>query len=528
MNAPLLDLAPAPERRPAPVQSLVGSSSASSRGGLPSSVSPATTVSPAVAGASPSQSRSRARILRMSEYLDPNDREQAPSLWANAPGRPPREMPRRGLEEEYQEASDRDDPVSLRALSEVEANYLVQQFHDRLNPLIALLDPQLHTLRFLRTTSTVLLSAVLASASRFFRSDLHPTLISHARTLLDRAIQTGAFDTGVVQVLLIHTYFKEPEDTSGWFKVGMALRIAYSMFWHIPRTDPLPENDDEARDLLNTERTWLALFSFDRAQSHLHGLPTTIKLNQFRDPEIWAREHLHLGHTVDMHIACSIQFCQLDDHWVELCELKDANPEYLEHATETLARQLDAFENKWFNKNALPPGFNYEHELAILWSVLDFKFMLKRYRYERAPHDLLRLDEGLQVSSSIIDVIDQLANNGMLEIMQDSAIVKSSALVVFCRKVFGIATQSQQSYILTILHRMLVSHAKVTSADGKSALDYVSRFIRRVLSVLGTEGQATDQIPELPVTQAIADASLGADIQFFESLGLVSRRVWRS
>lgn len=87
---------------------------------------------------------------------------------------------------------------------------------------------------------------------------------------------------------------------------------------------------------------------------------------------------------------------------------------------------------------------------------------------------------------------------------------------------FAVATHSQQSYILTILHRMLVSHAKVTSADGKAALDYVSRFIRRVLSVLGTEGQATDQIPELPVTQAIADASLGADIQFFESLGLVS------
>lgn len=154
----------------------------------------------------------------------------------------------------------------------------------------------MHTLNFLRTTSTVLLSAVVASASKFFRSDLHPVLISHARTLLDRAIQTGAFDAGVIQALLIHTYFKEPEDTSGWFKVGMALRIAYSMFWHIPRTEPLPENDDEARDILvsasvtatwlttqNTERTWLAMFSFDRGQSHLHGLPTTVKLNQFRD-----------------------------------------------------------------------------------------------------------------------------------------------------------------------------------------------------------------------------------------------------
>lgn len=57
----------------------------------------------------------------------------------------------------------------------------------------------------------------------------------------------------------------------------------------------------------------------DTRQSYIHGLPTTIRLNDHSDvsaivpcaansePEIWARGHLHLGPSVDMHIASSIQ-----------------------------------------------------------------------------------------------------------------------------------------------------------------------------------------------------------------------------
>lgn len=103
----------------------------------------------------------------------------------------------------------------------------------------------------------MLFSTVLAAASRFFRHDLHSALISHARTVLDRALQAGSTDIGVIQSLMILTYWKEPEDTSGWMKVGMALRLGYSLFWHMPRTSPLPEDELEARRLLNAERTWL-------------------------------------------------------------------------------------------------------------------------------------------------------------------------------------------------------------------------------------------------------------------------------
>lgn len=112
-------------------------------------------------------------------------------------------------------------------------------------------------MQYLRRTSSVLFSSVLAAASRFYRHDLHSVLLSHAQTVLDRALLAGSTDIGVIQSLMILTYWKEPEDTSGWMKVGMALRLGYSLFWHIPRTSSLPQNEMEARKLLNAERTWL-------------------------------------------------------------------------------------------------------------------------------------------------------------------------------------------------------------------------------------------------------------------------------
>lgn len=103
---------------------------------------------------------------------------------------------------------------------------------------------------YLRSTSSILFSTVLASSARFFRPDLHPHLVSHASTILDRALHAGQADTGIVQSLMLLTYWKEPADSSGWMKIGMAIRLGYSLFWHVPRTEPLPEDETQAREVL--------------------------------------------------------------------------------------------------------------------------------------------------------------------------------------------------------------------------------------------------------------------------------------
>lgn len=115
----------------------------------------------------------------------------------------------------------------------------------------------MHTLQYLRSTSTVLFCAVLAAASKMSRADLHAQLLSHAQTLLDRAITAGAANVGVVQAIMILVYWKKPADTSAWRKIGTALRIGYQLYWHIPRKQPLPEDEMAARRILVRRRSLL-------------------------------------------------------------------------------------------------------------------------------------------------------------------------------------------------------------------------------------------------------------------------------
>lgn len=404
-----------------------------------------------------------------------------------------------------------DDPVSLRALSEVEANSLVQLFHARLNPLVAVLDPQLHTMGYLRRTSSVLFASVLASASRFFRHDVHAALLSHARTLLDRALQAGSTDIGVIQSLMIQTYWKDPEDTSGWMKVGIAIRLGYSLFWHIPRTDPLPDDERAARELLNAERTWFCLFSFDRGQSYIHGLPYLIRLNHHGDPEQWARAHAYLGRSVDMHIAASIQLCKLKDEWGALCE-RAPEPALLEVALETLTLQAENLIAKWFTKDAPPPGFDQDIEGVVHWSILDFVLVMQRYRYEMGrerERDPVRLDQCLCVVGRIVREIEALAANGLLIVMQDSASCMTSSLIVFVRNNYRDASRAQRSFMLTSLHRIFLAHtALLLEEDSKTAPGYVVRFIRRVLGALSVESRGAS--PSAAAPGGIVPASSGS------------------
>lgn len=161
--------------------------------------------------------------------------------------------------------------------------------------LLTLFLCSVHTTRYLRRTSTVLFTSILAASARFYRKDLHPVLLSHAQTILDRAVTAGATDIGMVQSLMILTYWKvsqslpdhclyptradplrssqipkeasqgkprqakaralttaiqSPADTSAWRKSGIAIRTGYQLYWHIQRREALPPDETSARLIL--------------------------------------------------------------------------------------------------------------------------------------------------------------------------------------------------------------------------------------------------------------------------------------
>ncbi|ORX37541.1 hypothetical protein BD324DRAFT_622303 [Kockovaella imperatae] len=430
----------------------------------------------------------------VSDYLDPGERV----FMNNAPKGPfylDRPLSEEAISDEDEEAerlplADGMDPVLLRILTEVEAHALIQIFLERLNPQIAVFDAKLHTVPYLRRTSSILFTSALAVSAKFYRQDLYPVLLAHAQAILDRAVCSGKHDIGIVQSLMLLTYWKVPEDTTAWIKIGLALRMGYQNFWHVPRTGPLPPDEMSARETLNAERTWFCLFCFDRGLSQTFGLPTATRPDHFAEAESWARGHLDFAPLVDMHLALSFELCKLKDHWRALFQSHSPAPRYVESAIDLLVSQCDALLARWFNKDNPPPDFHWENEHSVKWSILDFILILQRQRLDLNPTDPLRLDMCLGVASEIVDLIAALADNGGLAVLQDTASCMTSSLAVLLHKIFRQTSTPQKSLVISLLQRILLYNTRVSNGDTNCATAFVARFARRTLSAIGNESRA--------------------------------------
>jgi len=156
------------------------------------------------------------------------------------------------------------DPIDMHILSEWDATQLFDHYHKSMNAFIILLDPFLHKVDYVRSTSAVLFTSILAVSAKFIRPDLYKPLLMSAKQLVGRGIIDGKVSVALVQSILLQVYWKEPDDCSAWLRVGEAIRMGYQLHLHTYRTTPLPGDEFEARLLLDRERTWIDLCAFDQ------------------------------------------------------------------------------------------------------------------------------------------------------------------------------------------------------------------------------------------------------------------------
>ena len=81
--------------------------------------------------------------------------------------------------------------------------------------------------------------------------------------------------------------------------------------------------------------------------------------------------------------------------------------------------------------------------------------------------------------------------------------------------------QSQKSNILSLLHRILLSHTLLSQGLSNSATAYVTRLLRRILSALGSESRAGSPPTMVQATETIPGEGEG-QYDVFAELGLVS------
>ncbi|CAK9779896.1 unnamed protein product [Cutaneotrichosporon oleaginosum] len=439
------------------------------------------------------------------EYLDP----QLPRD-VNGSDAPPELQP--------QEVDDGENPITLGLVTIHEAETLLTLYMQHLNPMTATLDPYLYTLQYLRSVSPVLLSSLLAISAKFFRKHLYRALLSHANSVIDRAVGVGQCDIGLIQSLILLVYWKDPTDASSWVKLGIGIRLGYQLGMHIPRNGPLPLTELEARKVANQERTWYTLSSFDRLYSDVYSLPPTVKLEEIPDAFPWAEETACLG-CGDMRHACSFSSASTYRMWVKYRRNLATMSQDLAWAILTeLYAQIEQHMKRWF-----PPDpatgkitefeqvylkwFDLNHLLKIKWHMLD---LCAPYERDAMLIDWLHLAELFTLQT------EALGMRNTLRYLQDTSATHISSFGVMVYNLFSRLPHYQRRVVTGYVSRLSKCCDSATLGDGETVMGYVGRFMQRLqLVLLSSEEEHALPPSEVPPPENPANAGASLDLDAF-------------
>lgn len=240
------------------------------------------------------------------------------------------------------------------------ANRRTHSFHSTLNSYLILFDRHLHTPSHVRETSTVLFTSLLAVSAKFFRPDLYPTLLAHAKALTGRAMAEGTATVAVVQSLFLLVFWKEPFDQNAWLKVGYAIRLAYQLHLHRERKTPFPNEEAEARLIMDRERTWMCATVFDHLyilrldEEEDDGFCQTSMIPSYRiNPVEWLADTRRWNVDDDLEIGPTLE-------WVKVLRLaKDiahSRPSHARSLSNHLQGILESAYDRWVTTPS-EPGF---------------------------------------------------------------------------------------------------------------------------------------------------------------------------
>ncbi|CAE6485991.1 unnamed protein product [Rhizoctonia solani] len=264
-------------------------------------------------GSAPNASVDPDRSLKlMGSTKEPHPKDATASAYSLAnilsdsrPSSPVNTAPVGSLSRDTKPLDNYDTPVSVGFLREEEVPDLFHLYHNYLNPLIALLDPALHSPNYVRTRSSVLFTAILTVASRFGRPEAWENCNSLAQTLLGRALADGICSIEYVQALSLLTFWKDARDSSSWRKVGLAIRMAYELNLQEPRSEPLSTVELLAREQLNKERTWLR---YDMTTAMQRNKPQMIPDYSLPNAIEWLGDHPGFPCNADAMLVISSSF----------------------------------------------------------------------------------------------------------------------------------------------------------------------------------------------------------------------------
>ncbi|OJD24117.1 hypothetical protein ACJ73_04523 [Blastomyces percursus] len=399
---------------------------------------------------------------------------------------------------------DMNDPINLNLVDLPTAQDLFDSFFNYMNPFICQFDPKLHTLKYIRTRSYFLLTALIAAAAKIFRPSLYTKLHEHAESILKDILSTGQISTEIVQGLCLLTYWKEPSDSRAWLLVGYAIRAAMEMGWHKfkPSCPDGPasvmcesvESELEMRELRSKERSWLMLFVYDRSVSLQLGKPWMIQM----DPLIRSAEHWHQNvYAVPGCDQIMSAFVQLRILGSEILELFWIDPVATtaqsiiknEVILKLFNGDLDRWEAKWY-QIVEEVSTNVTHRFIVRFYGTHLRLLLHSFRLQLSIMSGNISKQALWVCyTSALDmlrlVVDRLGVTSHSSYCQDSVHVMVAYAAVVMIKILlslpGELPSESESLILDLISETGKNFSTQDQATNSSSY-HQSRFLSNVVA----------------------------------------------
>lgn len=198
------------------------------------------------------------------------------------------------------------DPVQIGLIEQGELESLFDIFFARINPLLTIFDPFLHSATYVRNRSALLTTVIAALAARLSDEGRHAKLAvvleSHWRQkLLPESILGGYKSVELAQAFLVLAIYHKPtnrlsEDRS-WQYLGFAVRIATEIGVNrlTQPNDEAKDNEQVRRRIRNRHRLWISLWLTDRSLSLQTGRTATIAEDDMvAKSDLWHREDFAL------------------------------------------------------------------------------------------------------------------------------------------------------------------------------------------------------------------------------------------
>ncbi|TDL22812.1 hypothetical protein BD410DRAFT_788152 [Rickenella mellea] len=162
-----------------------------------------------------------------------------------------------------------------------EVEELFSIYFEYMNLSCSLLDPVLYTAQTTYWRSPFLFTVICAIASRYDKSRpaLYEQLMDVAQLAAGTALISGPKNVEFVSAYILLSLYPVPmrkwEDDRTWLYLGLAIRVATDINLHREPTGK-PQNESQAREILNRTRVWLNCFNLDRSTSSWLGKASTL------------------------------------------------------------------------------------------------------------------------------------------------------------------------------------------------------------------------------------------------------------